>query len=153
MNIEVKVYNTGINYSIGNMSYQGSSSDDLLLGEFEGEEAYNLIWWYKFNNELTNTNKELIGLLHPEALEQNKITLRANNGKMVDPKLLASICMNNLRNMGLLKICTRCGGTGQYSRDSDGCTVCYKCKGFKYTFPSKVTKKLRNDIIEYKNNK
>lgn len=43
--------------------------------------------------------------------------------------------------LGLREICSRCLGSGHYSRNSFGSTVCYKCNGRK-AFAAKLTRKV-----------
>jgi hypothetical protein len=53
----------------------------------------------------------------------------------------ADAVRNVLWSLGLREPCSRCLGSGHYSRNSFGSTVCYKCLGRK-TFAAKLTRKV-----------
>jgi hypothetical protein len=53
----------------------------------------------------------------------------------------ADAVRNVLWSLGLREPCSRCLGSGHYSRNSFGSTTCYKCNGRK-TFAAKLTRKV-----------
>lgn len=69
-------------------------------------------------------------------------------GKFKVDKLLG-IAHTRLKNYGFYVTCSRCHGSGNYSYNLRDGTRCFKCAGKKFTMPSKITKKWRDEVIAF----
>lgn len=107
-----------------------------LLEEYTGQEAYTKYWKIGFE-ELTEEEKGILTAVFPEILNDVE---KKGNVKMPE-KALAAAKANILKNhKELMNVCSRCGGSGEYSWNQRDGSECFKCRGKKYTFP-KFTKK------------
>ena len=53
---------------------------------------------------------------------------------------------SRMKALDMLVTCTRCGGSGHYSRCASYGTTCFKCSGHTVTIPSRITKKLLSTV-------
>lgn len=84
-----------------------------------------------------------------KALESLCVALNVKHNLNYAEKLTA--VMNRLRYLNLLDVCSRCSGTGSYSYNSINGTVCFQCKGFKFTFPKTINQEYVNTASELTN--
>lgn len=101
---------------------------DLKQIEFESE-------W----NELTEDERWMIRVAIPEVFDNPYLKITNT------VKSLVRVANKRIRQAGFYEICSRCGGSGHYSRNAKGDTTCYKCKGAKTTLP-RLTNKVKNEI-------
>lgn len=94
--------------------------------------------WYNSYIKDDPLKGDIINMVYPDLSDKAKI-------KYGFGKIWAST-MSKVAKKGLLKTCPRCGGTGHYSRTSDGNTTCFKCNGFKYVIPTKISKKFYKSV-------
>lgn len=50
-----------------------------------------------------------------------------------------------IQQLGYTQVCNRCQGSGHYSRNARGCTLCYECSGRCFVRPT-VTVQMLNEI-------
>ena len=107
-----------------------------ILEEYTGQEAYTKYWKMEFE-ELAEEEKEILTTVFPRILKDIE---EKENIKMPE-KALKAAKANILKNhKELVNVCSRCGGSGQYSWNERDGSRCFKCAGNKYIFP-KFTKK------------
>lgn len=107
-----------------------------LLEEYTGQKAYTKYWKIEFE-ELIEEEKAILTAVFPKILGDIE---KKENIKM-PKKALAAAKANILKNhKELMNVCSRCGGSGEYSWNQRDGSRCFKCGGNKYIFP-KFTKK------------
>lgn len=108
--------------------------DKMLIG------AEASLWrWENDYSKLSENEKWMIQLTQPEFFLIPELKI---NNSVQSCQGRANV---RIKKAGFKEECSRCGGTGHYSRNARGETRCYKCSGAKYTVP-KLTKKLKAEI-------
>jgi hypothetical protein len=103
--------------------------DKMLIG------AECLLYeWDRDYKKLDDKNIWLLQTVFPEITEELKLYNDCNK--------LVKVAAVRIKKAGFKEPCSRCGGSGHYSRNARGDSTCYKCSGAKYTLPKLSKKKM-----------
>lgn len=118
---------------------------DQLIQSYQPEEVLErhspmeclIRSWNRAHDTTSDLVRFIVDTVYPKISDSMKMKysfIRFYNSAMI-----------KLRDHNLLVPCSRCGGSGHYSKDRYGDTTCYKCKGFKFQLP-RDSKKFRKSL-------
>lgn len=123
--------------AMGMLETNSVDYDELLIGY----EA-NLWNWKDDFERLDEKDQWLIKSVLPHIYGDDDL-------KVINTvSLCLSVAKNRIIKEGFGVDCTRCGGSGNYSRNARGDSRCYKCAGRKQALP-RLTKKKMKEIEEH----
>lgn len=114
-----------------------------VLEELTGQQAFTRLWKLRFE-KMEDNRKEIILAVFPEIL---KAIEERQNIKMPEEAYKAAKANIFKNHKELLKVCSRCGGTGNYSWNQRDGSRCFGCGGSGYTLP-RITKKYIEKVAE-----
>lgn len=134
--MKLTIYCKGYKFETKSCTYlSGSTQECDIVEVLEERPAYVRYWEMQY---------ELISAEHKSIIEAvlGDVKVRILTEDIRMPDKLLNIAINKLAKHEdkHMKTCSRCGGSGHHSFNQRDGTVCFKCRGLKYTLP-KITPK------------
>lgn len=97
--------------------------------------------WYAGFEQLAPDMKALVLTIYPTLIEEAKVSPQKSADRM------EGTCAAFLRARGLMEVCPRCAGKGEYSYNLIHGRRCFKCGGSGDVFP-RITKAFLQRVAE-----
>ena len=132
--------NTAVAYST--REYESRTVFEVLE-ELTGQQAFTRFWKLRFE-KMEEEHRELILAVFPNVLQA--VEQKQN---IKEPEKVYRVAKANILkyHKELVKVCSRCGGTGNYSWNQRDGSRCFGCGGSGYVLP-KITKKYIEKVAE-----